>query len=150
MAVSPCLARMGKSVVFVPGGGDQARGMVDLVDMQHEHAFSESDVRLLTTLANAMSVALENARLFDETQRLLKVTEERAAELGAISKVSQALIVESELDSTIQLIGSQMREIFSADIVYLALLQSADESDPLPISIWRIVRTAHLWRRAHQ
>ncbi len=112
-----------KSAVFVPlVVGDQARGMVDLVDMQHEHAFSESDVRLLTTLANAMSVALENARLFDETQRLLKVTEERAAELGAISKVSQALIVESELDSTIQLIGSQMREIFSADIVYLALL----------------------------
>ncbi|MBK7454637.1 MAG: GAF domain-containing protein [Anaerolineales bacterium] len=114
-----------KSAVFVPlVVGDQARGMVDLVDMQHEHAFSESDVRLLTTLANAMSVALENARLFDETQRLLKVTEERAAELSAISKVSQALIVESELDSTIQLIGSQMREIFSADIVYLALLDS--------------------------
>jgi hypothetical protein len=28
-------------------------------------------------LANSMSVALESARLFDETQRLLKETEER-------------------------------------------------------------------------
>jgi class 3 adenylate cyclase len=34
------------------------------------------------------------------------------------------LIVESELDNTIQLIGNQMREIFSADIVYLALLDT--------------------------
>ena len=47
--------------------GDQARGLIDLADMEHEHAFSESDVRLLQTLANSMSVALENARLFDET-----------------------------------------------------------------------------------
>ena len=114
-----------KSLVMVPLiVGDQARGLIDISDYENEHAFSTSDVRLLQTLANSMSVALENARLFDETQRLLKVTEERAAELGAISKVSQALIVESELDSTIQLIGSQMREIFSADIVYLALLDS--------------------------
>ena len=29
-----------------------------------------------------MSVALENARLFDETNRLLKETEQRTAELG--------------------------------------------------------------------
>ena len=140
-----------KSVIFVPMVvGEQARGLINLSDLERENAFSESDVRLLTTLANAMSVALENARLFDETQRLLKVTEERAAELSAISKVSQALIVKSELDSTIQLIGSQMREIFSADIVYLALLNLADESDPLPISIWRVVRTAFLRRRADQ
>ena len=36
------------------------------------------DVRFLQTLANSMSVALENARFFDETQRLLKETEQRA------------------------------------------------------------------------
>ncbi len=69
-----------------------------------------------------MSVALENARLFDETQRLLKETEQRAGELAAISTVSQALVVETELESMIQLIGSQMREIFQADIAYVALL----------------------------
>ncbi len=74
-----------------------------------------------------MSVALENARLFDETQRLLKETEQRAHELSAISTVSQALVAETEMGSMIQLIGSQMREIFSADIAYVALLnQQAD------------------------
>ena len=34
-------------------------------------AFSEADERLLVTLATSMGVALENARLFDETKRLL-------------------------------------------------------------------------------
>ena len=102
--------------------GDQVKGIISLQNVDRENAFSNSDVRLLQTLANSMSVALENARLFDETQRLLKETEQRAGELAAISTVSQALVVETELDSMIQLIGSQMREIFQADIAYVALL----------------------------
>ena len=64
--------------------------------LKRENAFSESDVRLLQTLANSMSVALENARLFDETQRLLKITEDRAAELAIINSVQQGLA--SKLD----------------------------------------------------
>ncbi len=112
-----------KSALFIPLlVGTIVRGAVILEDMEHEHAFSDSDVRLLETIANSMSVALENARLFDETQRLLKETEQRATELSAISAVSQALVAETELDNMIQLIGSQMREIFNADIVYVALL----------------------------
>ena len=71
--------------------GNQARGLIDIVDMENEHAFSDSDVRLLQTLANSMSVALENARLFNETQRLLKETEQRAAELAIINSVQNGL-----------------------------------------------------------
>ena len=64
-------------------------------NLDRENAFSESDVRLLETLANAMSVALENARLFDETQRLLKITEDRAAELAIINSVQEGLAVQT-------------------------------------------------------
>src|SRR2546426_11921077 len=86
---------MEKSVVFVPMvSSDQARGMIGLMDLEREHAFSDSDVRLLQTLANSMSVALENARLFDETQRLFKETEQRDAELAIINSVQQALAAE--------------------------------------------------------
>ena len=57
-----------KSAVFVPMiVGDVVRGSVSLQNVDKEHAFTESDLRLLTTLTNSMSVALENARLFDET-----------------------------------------------------------------------------------
>ena len=48
---------------------NQVRGVISLQNVDRENAFSDSDVRLLTTLANSMSVALENARLFEETQR---------------------------------------------------------------------------------
>jgi GAF domain-containing protein len=112
-----------KSLLFVPMiVGKEVTGIISLQNLDIEDAFNDSDVRLLTTIAASMSVALENARLFDETQRLLKETEQRAHELAAISTVSQALVAETELDNMIQLIGSQMQEIFEADIVYVALL----------------------------
>ena len=125
-----------KSSLFVSMvTGDQARGLIHLMDMEHEHAFSDSDVRLLQTLANSMSVALENARLFDETQRLLKESEQRAAELAAINTVSEALVAEPELDSMIQLIGDQTRDIFKADIVYVALLDRSSNLINFPYQV---------------
>ena len=110
------------SYIGVPiNSGERTLGVLSVQSYQR-NAFDENHVRLLQTVASNVGVAIANARLFDETQRLLKETEDRAAELGAISKVSQALIAESELGNTIQLIGNQMLEIFNADIVYVALL----------------------------
>ena len=76
-------------------------------------AYSDSDVRLLQTLANAMSVALQNARLFDETQRLLKETEQRAAELAIINSVQQALAAELNMQGIYDAVGDKIREIFN-------------------------------------
>jgi len=54
--------QMAKSSVFVPlVARDRALGLIGLSDMRREHAYEDSDVRLLETLANSLSVALENA-----------------------------------------------------------------------------------------
>ena len=66
--------------------GQKVLGAVSIQSYKR-YAFDQGDLRLLQTLANSMSVALENARLFDETQRLLKETEQRAAELAIINSV---------------------------------------------------------------
>lgn len=55
--------------------GDEVRGIVSLQNLDKENAFTPSDIDLLTTLTNAMSLSLENARLFSETQRLLSLLE---------------------------------------------------------------------------
>jgi GAF domain-containing protein len=102
--------------------GGEARGVIMLQNISHEDAYSDADLRLLTTLANSMSVALENARLFDETRRLLSETEQRASELATVNSVGEALVSEIELDSLIELVGEQTRTTFDADIAYLALL----------------------------
>ena len=79
-----------------------------------EFAFTDSDKRLLATLAGSLSVALDNARLIQETQR-------RVAELATINSVGEALAGQLELDALIELVGDRVRETFDADIAYVAL-----------------------------
>lgn len=69
-----------------------------------------------------MSVALDNARLLDETRRLLAETDQSAAELATVNAVSQALVSELDLDALIEMTGEQVRQTLAADIVYVALL----------------------------
>ena len=56
--------------------GNSVVGMVSLQNLDIENAFSQSDIDLLTTLTNSLSLSLENARLFNEKERLLKMLEE--------------------------------------------------------------------------
>jgi PAS domain S-box-containing protein len=97
-------------------------GSIALQNWDRENAYADSHVRLLQTLASSLGVAIENARLFDETQRLLKETEQRAAELAIINTISNALSGELDLSALIELVGEQIRNAFTADIAYVALL----------------------------
>ena len=87
------------SVLIAPlTSGGQLRGRISLQNLDRTNAFSETDVRLLTTLAASLSVALENARLFDETKR-------RAAELAIVNDVQAALAAELEPQAMYELVG---------------------------------------------
>ena len=116
-------SRVPKSGVWIPlSVAGTVMGHVSLQNVDRENAFSESDIRLLTTLANSMSVALESARLFDETQRLLAETEQRAAELAIINAVGQALARQLDFQAIIDLVGDKIREIFDAQAVVMSLV----------------------------
>ena len=99
-------------VPFIAAG--KARGVISLQNLDHEHAFTDSEKRLLATLAGSLSVALDNARLMDESRR-------RVAELATVNSVGKALAAHLELDALIDLVGDRVRETFDADIVYVAL-----------------------------
>src|SRR5678810_526356 len=104
---------MPKSVLFVPLiVGNKVKSYVSLQNVDKENAFSEADVRLLETLANSMSVALENARLFDETNRLLKETEQRTAELAVINSVQEGLAKELDMQGIYDLVGNRLCDLF--------------------------------------
>ena len=92
--------------------GDQVTGILSLQNVDYENAFDESDVRLLQTLAASMSVALENARLFDETQRLLMETKQRATELHIINSVQEELAQKLNMASIYKLVGEKLWEFF--------------------------------------
>jgi signal transduction histidine kinase len=91
-------------------------GMISLED-QRPDAFSESDVRLLITLANSLTVAIENARLFDETQHLLSESQQRNAELAIINSVQEGLVAEMEMQAIYEIVGDKVVQIFDAQVV---------------------------------
>ncbi|MEO6582847.1 MAG: GAF domain-containing protein, partial [Ferruginibacter sp.] len=122
-----------KSAVFVPMlAGDLVKGSVSLQNVDKENAFTDSDVRLLTTLTNSMSVALENARLFNETTHLLAEAKQRAVELSTVNSISKALASQLNAEELIQFIGDQMKQLFNAGIVYLALLNKKTQIISFP------------------
>jgi GAF domain-containing protein len=136
-------ARLSKSFVYVPLiAGDRVHGLIELKDVEHEHAFKDSDVRLLQTLASAMSAALENARLFDETRRLFKESEQRAAELAIINSVQEALASKLDIDAIYMLVGEKVREVFAADTAFIRYLSPDGKVIATPYHIDRGSKTS--------
>src|SRR5207302_8672372 len=106
--------------------GNKVKGVIKLENYEREHAYSESDVLLLQTLANSISVALENARLFNETNRLLKETEQRTAELAVINSVQEGLAHELDMQGIYDLVGDRVQKLFNAQAVIIGSFDVAN------------------------
>jgi GAF domain-containing protein/CheY-like chemotaxis protein len=120
--------------------GDEARGVISLQNLDRENAFAESDVRLLTTLASSLSVALENARLFDETRRLLAETDRRAAELAIVNDVQRSLAAELDVQAMYELVGERASDVFDAQVVDIAIFDPDEDVMRFPFLLERGVR----------
>ncbi len=112
--------------------GDQVTGILSLQNVEKEFAFTDSDVRLLQTMAASLSVALENARLFDETQRLLKETEQRATELQIINSVQEGLAQKLDTASIYELVGNKIQEIYKHVDLSIGIYDSATDQLSAP------------------
>ena len=125
-----------QSLVFVPLlVNERASGLISLQNIDREHAFSDADVRLLTTLAGSLSVALENARLFEETRQ-------RNAELALINDVQRGLAENLEMQAMYDLVGDRLRDIFDAQVVNITVLDQANGLVSFPYIIEKGERLA--------
>jgi GAF domain-containing protein/CheY-like chemotaxis protein len=115
-------AEVVKSGLWVPMlVGDEVRGVISLQNLEREDAFTEADLRLLTTIANSISITIENARLFDETQSLLSETRHRAAELEILNEIGQVLTRKFDVQTIIEKVGDKIRELVMEDNVGIGL-----------------------------
>jgi len=89
----------------------QAIGAI-VVRRNEVRPFTNKQIALLSTFADQSAIAIENVRLFNETTRLLKVTEDRAAELAIINSVQAALAAELNIQGIYDAVGDKIREIF--------------------------------------
>src|SRR6185295_689751 len=98
--------------------------------------FGDTDLEFLVGLSLQATVAIENARLFAESQK-------RAAELATVNTVSQQLSGKLDVTALLEVVGAEVRRLFDADIAYVALLEArerriyfpyqyGDQLDPIP------------------
>jgi GAF domain-containing protein len=106
------------SIVGVPiVGSNRVIGVIGLQNHDREYAYRKEDVRLLETIAASMGVALENARLFDETQRLLRETAQRNAELAVVTSIQQGIAGSLSFQAIVEMVGDKLREVLHIDTI---------------------------------
>ena len=124
-------SEMPNSALFIPLiSGGRSTGVIALDNFDREHAFDDADVRLLTTLAGSLSVALENARLVHETRQ-------RNAELALINGVQDAIAGELDAQAIYDAVGDKIQEIFDAQVVSIRTLDEVTRLLQYPYVIER-------------
>lgn len=120
----PAMVEAGvKQMVAVPMlKGTQCIGVLQLVLHQFERQVNQQEIDLLEAMANQATVAVENARLFNEVQR-------HADEVNALYRASGALFTTTNL----KLLGQQIAQaaIEELDQTYCVLLLLDEDATTL-------------------
>jgi signal transduction histidine kinase/DNA-binding response OmpR family regulator len=106
---------LAKSWLGVPIiAGERAIGVISIQSTTQEGKFGDADERVLTTIAANVGVAIQNARLYDETRR-------RANEMAALAEVGREMSAALEATTVLELIAERARAMLGADTsaVYL-------------------------------
>jgi signal transduction histidine kinase len=94
---------------------DEVFGNLYLTEKAGGGAFEEEDEVVVTALATAAGVAIENARLYEETRR-------RERWLEASAEISTALLSGTDPDDVIDLVARRAREIADARLSSVTLV----------------------------
>jgi len=95
--------------------GEQEWATLRLVDENEERSFSNDEQLLIRQVTDQLSLALENARLFQETQR-------RAQELAIVNQVVSAVASSLDLRGTLQSVAENLVSLLSSETVGIALI----------------------------
>ena len=97
-----------KTVMMAPlFTAGEIRGYITLQNIDRTNAYTQSDLELLASVASNLSLALDNARLFADT-------EQRNAELAVINEIGDALAKQLDFNAIIDLVGNRLEAIFKA------------------------------------
>src|SRR5690606_9065630 len=101
--------------------------VVGALDVQSNqpNAFDEDDVAVLTTLATQISVAIDNARLFEQARR-------RASEMSFLFSVTTAAAAADSLHQALQNVAEELRDSLDALSVSIYLPEATPEGVEQP------------------
>ena len=116
-----------KSLLFVPlVVAGRMIAAIQIEEMTHTRRFTPSEIALAQTIANQAAVAVQNARLYAET-------ETRLAELATINQISRAISSTIDIRQLYEIVGKQVTAIMGVDNIFLALYDEARHELSFPL-----------------
>ena len=110
-------AEVTRSILAVPMQlGDKVFGMLSCQSYSSD-AYTKDDLRSLSTLANQAAIAIENARLFEETQR-------RLGEIIFLSQIIAITATENDLTAALNRVCAELAYFFQVPEVGFALFNA--------------------------
>jgi signal transduction histidine kinase len=103
-------------------------GNIYLTKEEDQGEFNDEDERTLVALGAQAGVAIDNARLYEESRR----AERR---LEAIREISAALLEGQEPEKVLELVAQRARELVGADVATVALPASDDDSLVIQVAV---------------
>lgn len=108
--------------------GQKAIGVISLQNYEIEYAFNDDDVRLLTTIAASISIAVENAHLFlaaqQEIEERIKAENEsrqRADRLLVLYEVGHDITAGLELEKVLNALMQKCKQIAQVEVFTVGL-----------------------------
>ena len=84
--------------------------------------FTETELRLLGTIGLEVGTAIQNARLFSQTQALLAEAERHRARAEALAEIGRSVTATLDLDRVLDLVVERVSEAMGADAVSILRL----------------------------
>ncbi len=109
---------------------DQVIGVLDLQETAQARLWTEDEISLVQAISDQVGLALENARLFADTQR-------RAEELSTINRIGLSVNSDLDLAGVLSALYQELRRILDLDSFYVALYDVPSGMLEFPLMIGR-------------
>ena len=109
-------------------GRGKVFGNIYLTEKQGAREFDAEDEAAVVVLATHAGVAIENARLYEETRR-------RGQWLEAVREISSAILAGTEGDGVLQIVVHRARELVNAATATIVAPAGSGRGDPLTIRV---------------
>ncbi|MBN1659874.1 MAG: GAF domain-containing protein [Anaerolineae bacterium] len=120
--------RLGMLLALPLVSGETGLGVLEIGVAKGRAAFKDRDIRLAELFAAQAAIALENARLFEESQR-------RAEELAVLNELGRALTARLDVAEVLQSISGYVSRLMKASHFYVALYEPETEEVSFPLSL---------------
>jgi GAF domain-containing protein len=127
--ILPTIKPVGSELAVPIVRGDEVIGVLDVRNLERG-AFDQSDVEAMEALADQLSIAIDNARLYEETQR-------RVAELTAVQETNLRVVSELDTAQVLHAVARNVLDLTGADDVYVFLHDPVDGQLTFGTALWR-------------